>query len=307
MEGSDKSVKKENCGGGQSRRPLAILLWNAFVISLAISSCASSQSFDVLIVANPDRLVVYDSFQQSLPSLHETVLQPYAPIRVLKSHDVLSDGLTPCAKVEVDGEVFYLLRDGSGQLAGWKNLGTVRTFHRVTLIDDTIAVLASNRVLLQHLVGGDRRFLSVGDRCLRYFHDGGNVYVRLLGSQPEYGWLRLPADGKGKLWRVVQAQAAQLDLSPMIRARVHERIDDANLAYAEVYALLSKESGKRFPVPQWTIDSTNTSMMCVLRPVAAATFYKRTIQALSATLQTYVLGTGYDVRAQGNRIEIRRR
>jgi hypothetical protein len=307
MEGSTEAVKKQNCGGGCSYHPLAILLWNAFTICLAISPCAFAQTFDVLIVEKPDHLVIYDSFQQSLSSLNESVLQPFAPFKVLKQRDVLSDGLTACEKVEVDGEVFYLLRDESGQLAGRKALGTVRNLQNAKLLNDTIEVLGPRSIVLQHPVKSGRRFLSNGDRCLRYFNAAGVVYARLLGAKPEYGWLRLPATEKGRSWQKVRAQPMRLDLSPMIRDRVNGRIKDVNGAFSQVYSLLNKETGKRYPVPQWEVESTNTSLICVLRPAAAAGFYKQSIQTLSATLQTYLLGTGYDVREHGNRIEIRRR
>ncbi len=307
MEGSSEALKKQNCRGGRSCRPLAILLRNAFIISFAVSSGAFSQTFDVLIVEKPDHLVVYDAFQQSLTSLHETPLQPFAPIRILILRDVLNDGITTCSKVDVDGEIFYLLRDERGQLAGSKNLGILRVFQHVRSIDDTIEVIGSRQIAIQDPFGQMRRFLSAGEHCVRFFEFAGGIYAKRLRSQAEYGWLRLPLAGKGRSWRVVSPELARVDLSPMIRDRVIEKIKDVNLAYSEVYSLLGKESIKKFPVPQWQIESTNTSMTCVLRPAAAASFYRQSIQILSATLQTYLLGTGYEALVQRNAIEIKKR
>ncbi len=307
MEGSSKAVKRRNCGGGRSCLPLAILLRNAFIISLAVSSGAFSQTFDVLIVEKPDHLVVYDAFQQSLTSPQEHPIQPFTPIRIIRLRDALNDGITPCSKVDVDGETFYLLRDERGQLAGSKNLGIVRIFQHVKFIDDTIEVLGSRHIALQSPVKKSSQFLAAGEACVRYFEFAGAIYSKPLRPQAEYGWLRLSPAERGKTWQIVRAKPAHVDLSPMIRNRVIDKIRDVNLAYSEVYSLLSKESKKKIPVPQWEIDSTSTSMTFVLRPAAAASFYRQSIRTLSATLQTYLLGTGYDALVQGHEIEIKKR
>ena len=306
MEGSTKAVKKRQCGGGRPCRPLATLLLCALLIFPATSYRAFSQTVDVLIVQKPDQLVVYDSFQQSLASPQQNVLQSFVPMRILKYRDLLGDGITPCVKVDVEGEVFYLLRHENGHLAGRNDLGVVKLFRRVRPMNDTVEVLASHSIQMENPVQGSRRFLSVGDYCLRCFFDAGAYYVRTLGSHPEYGWLRLSPVEKGKSWQIARPEQARVDLPPMIRDRIAGRIKDANLAYTEVYSLLTAETGKLFPAPQWEIESTRSSLICTLRPAAAASLYPQAILALSATLRTYVLGTGFDVTMQGNTIEIKR-
>jgi len=306
MEGSSEAVNRQNCGGGRFYHPLAILLRNAFIISLATLSQAVSQSYDVLIVQHPDQFVAYDSFQQSIASSQEIALQPCVPIKIISPRDVLSDGMTPCAKVEVEGEIFYLLRDERGRLAGWNKLGITKVIRQTKFIEDTIGVVGSATLQLEDPFGNRRQRLAAGDHLLRYFSNGGKVYVRLLGSRPEYGWLKLPKKEKGITWDKVRSEPVRVTISPMIRDRVNSRIREANLTYNAVYSTLSKESGKRFPVPQWEADSSNNSMRFVLRPAAAAVFYKQTIQTLATTMQTYLLGTDYRVIANANTITIGR-
>ncbi len=306
MEGSTKAVKNRNCGGGRYRHPLTILLRNACILSFVIFPRAISQTFEALTVENPEHLVVYDSFQQSLSSLQRTPLQPFAPIKFLKQRDVLGDGFTPCAKVEVDGEVFYFLRDESGQLAGWKSLGTTRIFHNLKFLNDTVEVLGPRVIQIQDPNNASRRFLSIGERCLRYFNADGRTYIRRLGSRPSYGWTQLSGTDKGRFWQVVRASRSNIDLSPMMRDRVNAKINEVNLAYAQVYSQLAKETGKHFPVPQWEVHTEKATILLVLQPSVAAGHYKKTIQSLASTLQTYLLGTEYSVVEQGNQIEIKK-
>jgi len=307
MEGSIKAVKKKFCGGGRCRPPLASFLWIPFIISLAVSPVAQSQTSDFLIVERPDHLVVYDAFQQSVKSRSEDVFRPFTPFKILRLHDVLSDGLTRCSKVEVEGTVFYLLRNERGQLVDAKELGMVRQVQRAGTIDDTIEVLSSSGVAWESPDERSSMVLRAGDRCVRLFEFAGADYARRLDGRGDYGLLRLSKDEKGSAWRTIQEEPSRVTLSPMIRDRVIGRIREANLTYVDVYALLSDETRKRFPVPQWDITSTATSLTCVLRPKSAVAFYPQSIKALSSTLRTYLLGTGYDVFEQGDEIEIRRR
>ncbi len=307
MEGSSEIVKMPHCGGGQRCRPLAILLRKAFVVSVVLVPLAFSQSFDFLVIKNTNHLVIYDSFQQSLASSQGPAIRPFAPMKILAVRDLLGDGLTRCMKVDVDGEVFYLVRDDSGKLAGWKDLGYVTTFQGRKYIGDTISVLASNRITLQKTEKDEGIMLAAGDRCIRYFDQGGSVYVKKLGIQPAYGWISLMRFDRGRLWQMVRPVPVQMDLSQMLRDRVIGRIKEINEMFMEVYGLLGKETGKKFPVPQWSVDSSTAVLSCVLMPATAVRFYPRTLTELSAALQAYVVGTGYDVHAVENRIEIRKR
>jgi hypothetical protein len=306
MEGSTKEVKKRTCGGGRLYHPLAILLRNAFIILLGISCHALSQSFEVVIVEKPERLVAYDSYQQSLTSQGASPLRPFAPIKILNGHDVLGDGITPCARVDVDGQVLFLLRDESGRLAGWKNAGTTKIFQHIDFLNDTIEITGARTIALQHPVNGHVRMLPVGERCLRYFVRESVFYVKVLGPQPVYGWLSLPQVEKGKPWKIVRGEQTLTGLSPMILGRVSGKIRTINQSLIEVYTFLGRETGKKYPIPQWQIDSSKASIRYVLRPNAAAESYRESLHVLASTLRTYLLGTGYDAQEHNNGIDIRK-
>ena len=307
MEGSHNEVKNRSCGGVQKRRPLAILLRNAFIVSLSLVSLSFAQTFDVMIIERPGNLIAYDAFQQSVNPKQESALQPFAPIRILKNRDVLSDGITRCSKVEVGGELFYLLLNERGTVAESGDLGTVRIFRHVKAFRDTIEVLGSGHVVFQKPVTSSRRYCAAGERLECYFEVTGVVYARRMDSGSDFGWIRLPREEEGRWWSVVHAQPQHVDLSPMIRDRLLERIDDVNLAYTEIYALLTHQARKKLPVPQWQVETTGNAIVCVLKPSAAAPFYRRSIKSLAATLQAYLVGTGFDVIQEEDAIRIVKR
>lgn len=307
MEGSCKEVKNPNCWGGRWCRPLAILCRNALAVSFLLFSNLISQTFDVLIVEKPEYLSVYDSFQRSLTSRRASALRPFVPIKILKTHDLLGDGLTPCMKVNIEGDDYYILRSDNGNLSGWRDLGEVKTFKQRKFIDDTIAVTISGRLQFQPVIGNAPLTLKNGDHCVRYFDNDGAVYVKKLELHPSFGWIKLSEAQEGTLWKTVRSMPAATILSQPTRDRLKEKIEKMNHTFSEVFSLLSKETGKRLAVPQWHIDSSATTMTCILLPAASAGPYRQSIDALTATLQAYLLGTEYDAMPEHNRIEIKRR
>jgi hypothetical protein len=307
MEGTSEAVNRLRARGGRQRRPVFLPLWCTLILSIAVSSAATSQTSDVLIIEKTDHLIAYNSFQQSLSSLGKNTVPPFAPLKILQVNDLLGDRITPCTKVSLEGEVFYLLRGDGGKLAGWKDLGIVRVFRNVRFIEDTVAIIGSGRFVMRGPLDRGSRVLRATERCIRYFASNGSYYVRTLGSNGRYGWVDFPGEGEGSTWRVVRPSLDQVGLPPMIRDRVVERIDKFNASMRDVYELLSRQTRKRFPAPQWSMRMDNAALVCTLNPSAAVGFYRSSIRDLSAALQTYVLGTGYEVSVSGNTIQVRHR
>jgi len=268
---------------------------------------AYSQTSDFLVVQNTGRLVIYDAFQQSVSGINKVVIPPFAPIKILSRRDMLGDGLTPCTKVEVDGEIYYLLREEGGNLAGGGGLGTVRTFQGREFIGDTIQVIGANRLVLRNSSGVGSHLLAAGERLVRYFDFEGVTYVKRIAANPSYGWVAVAKHGAGVSWKIFRPGPQQSGLSQMVRGRVISRIAQINATFARVYAVLGKETGRALPPPRWSVDSSGNDLICVLRPATAVRFYPRTVDGLASELQAYVVGSGYRVSAVDNRVEIVRR
>ena len=77
----------------------------------AIAPALARQHDDYLVVEKVRHLLVYNKYQQEPTPLERGNLAPYVPIRIIAKTDVLSDGFTPCMKVDVNGNVFYLVQE----------------------------------------------------------------------------------------------------------------------------------------------------------------------------------------------------
>lgn len=306
MERASKEVKKRQRRGGKGG-PCRFLCWIAFCCPLVPSPVAFAQTHDMLLVEKPGHLVVYNSFQQSLAVKQLSELRPFAPIKILKSNDLLSDGLTACMKVEIDGEPYFVLRDGSGKLAGLKMLGMVKSFSSKSFVADTIEILVSNVISLQNPSSGVRSPLVAGDRCVRYFVNGGAVYLKQLDVRPRYGWGIVPTEKAGSWWKRVIAQIIRHGLPAAAYERIVAKIRQLNQSLSRLHVMFARETGKALPVPQWLLQQSGAGLHCALRPMGTMEEYRRTTSELTLLLQTYLIGTGFEAAHSDQGIEIRLR
>ncbi len=289
------------CRGGRLCRPSAFLL---LVVSVSIVFAhAASQAAEFLIIENPKFLVAYDSFQRSLTAGQREALRPFMPMKILEAHDVLGDGITRCTKVDAEGNILYLLEDENGALANRKNLGLVKKYSGKEIPQDTVAILVSGKMLFTD-AAGERKALSEGDRFVRYFTDAGSWYVKRLGRSSAYGWIKSSEVRKNEWWGVVRTEAVRTDFSPALLERINERIRQANQTLVRVYEVLNGETGERLIPPCWTVDRRGESLLITLLPDSTLKYYPKSVDALNASLQTYVLGTGFEVISSGNEITI---
>jgi hypothetical protein len=306
MERGSEEMTERYCWGGLWHRPSTFLIWAAFLATFFITPVVS-QTFDVVIIEEPHHLIAYDAFQQSLASSQLAVLQPFVPMKILKAHDVLGDGLTSCMKVDVDGNVFFLLSDNSGRLVGWNKLGTIKTYERRIFLQDTISILVSNKITFQSSTNGSQSPLAAGDRCVRYFENAGSVYVKRLRKDPAFGWIRAPGAEEGSWWKIVHTASVRSEFSSALRERINGRIRQVNQTLAQIYIVLNRESGKRLTTPQWYVDPHAESLRFVLLPDSAIIIYPKSVEVLKTSLQTYLLGTSYNAFIVGNKIDIKPR
>jgi hypothetical protein len=274
----------------------------AFIITPAIS-----QTFDVVIIEKPRYLTVYDAFQQSLASSQLFMFQPFVPMKVLKTHDVFSDGLTNCMKVDVDGNIYFLLKNDSGRLAGYDKLGTVKTYKRKAFLHDTITIFVSRKIIFQNSADGSRSFLTASDRCVRYFEDAESIYIKRIGKDPAFGWISAQGTQEGVLWKIVHIAEGRSEFSSSLRERIYGRVQSVNQTLAQIYTVLNRESGKQLIVPRWYVDPQAELLSIFLIPESAVSIYPKSVELLKTSIQTYLLGTGYNVLITGNKIAIKPR
>ena len=259
-----------------------------------------------LIVERPDRLLALNGYQQSLSPQNQLVFRPYVPIRILKDRDVLGDGFTPCMRVEIEGALYFLIRDSNGHLTGDQHAGTRRTVLGTPLRRDTVHALKGGALVLTSPDGGREQALTIGERMIRVFSSRGKTYVQCPGRSPAYGWVTLSPAAEDKQWSRAHGVGVAASVIPgRIRDSVRAALVRTNTRLSSLYRFFNKQTGENRPIPHWQLDVSRVSLLCTLVNASPESDFPQSTRYLLKDLQNYLLGTGFGVFPSSGGIEIR--
>jgi hypothetical protein len=260
-----------------------------------------------VVAERPDRLLIYNKYQQQITARERAMLVPFVPMRVVRNNDVLGDGFTPCMTVEIGGELFYVARGREGELTGSEHAGAIRRFTAGVDLGDTILVLSNSAFQLDSPVGDGRRPIRRGERFVRYFQDGDRTYVGSVDGKPAYGFVQLPASSRGRSWEVDRSVVAEgpVEIPPRVLTAVQENIEEVNGVYRNLYVFFNKQTGDQRPIPRWTVNSSRRTIVCTLTNRPSGADLTVSTRYLLKDLENATLGTTLKVTGTPDRIEIR--
>ncbi len=260
---------------------------------------------DVLVIGNTSHLRVLDRYQRSVPSPREVGIIRHAPIVIRNARDLLSDGFTHCARVEVNGEVFFFIRGSDSRLVGADSFGYQALYRRSSILGDTVEV--QQGLLIQSVRRTESSHLSTGERLERLFVHEGLTYVRrLTGGQKTFGWVALTRSERGSLWRVITTvPPPQVRQTAQLMSRVTSVVQEANAVLAGLFSFLNQQTGEDRGAPRWEISQVGNAIICTLRSEIPSTSFRETTTQLARSLEPVVLATRHRIVAQPGRIELR--
>ena len=278
----------------------------AFALAPTALAQGANASGDMYLVERPSRLLIYNKFQQPTSAQERRALLPFTPMLILKSSDVLGDGFTPCTKVQIGNELYYLIRGEDGSLVGSPSAGYSHVFSRVPLVNDTLRVLRDRRLKLTSPGRGSNRLLRKDETMARVFRDGGSWYVWTSGPPPSYGWVALDNRDRGSVWDVFTSVPATKGptISEVIR-RVEVKIEETNGILSKLFRYMNTQVGDQRTIPHWTVSQTGTTIVCVFSDQRLASRYEQSTRILEKDIQTSLNGTEYETLRSTGRIEIR--
>lgn len=293
---------------GPSR--LALTGRHLLLCLLAISRISHAQheggAGDFLVVEKMDKLVLYNKYQQAPDSLARSALVSFIPMRIVAANDLLSDGFTPCMKVEINGELFYLPKDERGVLVGSARAGFSRVYNNVAILRDTVQVLQDRAISFSLPDHSRQRFLRKTDKCARIFRQGNSTYGALLGKRPSFGWVTLVQGGEGREWR---RSAATLIMDAKIPDRlvksVRTKLENVNEVLTQLYRYFNNRTRQHLQAARWRIETSAWSITCILEPPPSSSDRPESTRLVTRDLENMLLGTPLKVYTAPGRIEIR--
>ena len=284
--------------------------WPATVAALAaLAVCAPAVAApgspggaaDILIVERPRALVLFDVYQQRIGEREASAFPPFVPITLLREHDVMGDGFTPCAAVAIGGTAYYLQKEASGTFSTTGPAGATAVLRGVTLCEDTVVLLHGEALRLRVPLSKEEIRLAPGTWAFRAFVSKSEAYVRVASPADRFGWVDLLPGTRGTDWRIEPAAAPVPLADAEILRRVRSVTDGANLTLARIYRSLSPGSA---PVPSFRVARSAREIECELVPAALAREFSGSLIALVPPIERALGGTGLHPAIAGSAIHI---
>jgi hypothetical protein len=289
----------------QVAETLAFLLTASVFFVQPAASQRSNAAAEYLIIEHNDQLLIYNKYQQRITQQEKKAFVPFVPLRVLESHSVLNDNYTPCMKVELDGSIFYLVKNDRTTLIGAGKLGLNKIHGNVTPLQDTVQIMTERNAVLISPDNVQRAALRKGEKLIRYFQDGDLTYVRPLIAPLRFGWARL--DG---MIRAIPPQGKERDnytntvIPDKTLGRIKMKFKEVNTLLANIFMYFNKQSYQKKAVPQWHSVESKRSVSYVLEPELYGSYFPESDRYLTRDLDNILLGTIYTISYTPGKIEI---
>ena len=287
---------------------LASLLTASVLFTLPAASQHSKAAADYLIVEYSDQLLIYNKYQQRITQQEKKAFVPFVPLRILESRGVLNDNYTPCMKVELDGSIFYLIKNDRTTLIGAGKLGLNQIYGNVTLLQDTIQLMTKRNAVLISPDNTQRVALRKTEKLIRYFQNGDLTYIRPLVAPLRFGWVRL--DGTV---RALPPQGKERDHDKNIGVpdktlgRIEMKFREVNTLLANIFMYFNKQSNPKKSIPQWHSIESERSVAYVLEPALYGSYFPESDRYLIRDLDNILVGTVYSMSYTPGKIEIQQK
>jgi len=263
-------------------------------------------STNYLLVEHPERLVVYNRYQQHITPEEQKLFMPFIPMKILDASAMLNDGFTSCMKIEFQARIFYLLKDDILEGAGKRALGFVRIVKNAVEVNDTVR-LVSTKLMMFSPDKKKHHLLQSGKILVRYFCQRKQIFVKLTGQRTEYGWINVSEKKNGKEYialRPDQNHEEDALLSEGMQKRIQSKFIEANKALKDLFAYFNHEAKAQKIVPQWRAISLECPYMYALEPEDYAGQFAESTNYLASDIDNILLGTNFTVVSHPGKIEI---
>ena len=285
------------------------LFYTASVLFIPPAQARQSKAAaEYLVVEHTGQLLIYSKYQQQIHQQEKETFIPFLPLRVLESRGVLNDNYTPCMKVELDGSIFYLIKNDADSFMGSENIGFNHLYKNVLSLQDTIEVTSPAGAVLFSPDKTQRFAVPKDEKLIRYFQDGSQTYVRLLFKSLQYGWVRL-----GSSVHVIHGQERDREITAnnavqdKTRGRIEAKFKEVNTVFANIFMYFNKQSAEKKTVPQWRSVESERGIAYILEPQSYGSSFPETDRYITRELDNILIGTPYTMSSSPGRIEIQQK
>ncbi len=293
------------------------------IISTSFFAQTPGESADFLIVENPANLRIYNKFEQQISYADQAkTFLPFQPLRVIAKDAFLSDNFTPCLKIRLDRDIFYIIKTDAGRLENSAQSGEQIFIENATVLNDTVEVLRDQQLFIAQIADGTKipdsrkHFLAKGMLVQQVFRKKNRIFIAILDNPARYGWSNISRRQENLLWRRFRNlkpadELPAVDSFPGILHETRQKIAEVNELLARLFGYFNQKTGMKKSPPQWEVIAENRKIRCKLRnlPVSdsEANPFAESTRYLLLALENIALRGGYEVVNTATEIVIRQK
>jgi len=254
------------------------------IIILSTAAAAASRA-DYILLTHPQQCLILNKYEQTL----SRPLPVGAPLRLVQPQLLLSDSLTSAAKVEFNGQIYYLLSGQEFQ----------QSIQRALVLNDTVTLRVKQKHWQPLLAFSKAPLLSQSSLITRYFKTKRGTYVFSNG----FGWARLT---KKEVKPLARSAITSRTLPPALLARIRARVASANQSLQELTSYFNTKFPQERTAPQWQTSSEANRLRITFQQPAAASFFQRSAAVLKDEINQILLGSPFNCTATGDTLIVKR-
>jgi len=275
----------------KSRFCIPIFILTAFSFSF------SQKTADFLILDNPRKFTILNSYQEPLTEPEKAAFVPGIPLQIINSDETLGDQITKALSGVFGGKTWYLQKDDAGNFLGAAAPNESRQLFKICdIAGDTVRVIRDKAVQWSDKMPshGAGRFLAKGETMVLVFRFKGQWYARRDGKTAQFGWCPFSSQSA---WRaLVHESVADTGISNFLQDRILERFRTANDTYRKYFGHFNAMTGKEKTIPVWQWETAAGTIRCALNaPYRNSSWLDESSRYLVRDIENMLAGRSYDV------------
>jgi len=267
----------------------------SLLLIIFLVNIISAREADFLIVQDPKALQIFNKYEQRLNPAQKLIFPSFCALEIITSDLLLSDSYTPAVEVSYNNRTFYIIKERKGDLAFTDKAGFIKTYHRATVLYDTIEILDNevsslNIKKFPNLTSSEK--FKKGSLLRRVFRIRQGTYIQSLQSPAKFSWVDL----KEGTYRKFLASISDFELnkeSGAILEQVIRKTEQINTLYLRLFADLNYQSGENYQVSRWQIEQVHEGLFLKFLPDERVQYYGRSIRRFQQEIEFILLGSQY--------------
>lgn len=220
----------------------------------------SGQNKEFLLVNSPEKLVIYNQFEQTMTETAKKRLGENTPFMITDLRGFLSDGLTPVIEAVYLKEKLFILRDEKGNpaisgKAAVKKTGSVTPYNNQGVIKNDCR---------GETFSGKKINLKKGERVIASFTDGDKIYAGVnTGSNPIFLFVSKKDFAEENNGRPAGTKLKSFSQDHL--RKVNELSARYNKIFIAVYKFAGNEFDKEKPAPEVTVTSSSGEIKIIIK------------------------------------------